>query len=181
MSDIHARQHRLTGKMRIDTWQNPAFEFDDITAAGAYSAYPRTSCVEANQVLNIAGGPYNIENFRAKTTVVFQNMVPTSQYRAVGHPMGIVICDSLLDKAAVVAGIDRMEIRRRNLISDDAYPASSPAGIPLHDLSHQACLEKLAKVINIDALTADQAAAREQESIVASATRPSSRALTRAR
>ena len=163
VSDIHARQHRLTGKMGIDSeGRIVAFEFDDITAAGAYSAYPRTSCVEANQVLNIAGGPYNIENFRARTTVVFQNMVPTSQYRAVGHPMGIVICDSLLDKAAVAAGIDRMEIRRRNLISDEAYPAASPAGIPLHDLSHQACLEKLARVIDVDALKADQTAARER-------------------
>ena len=163
VSDIHARQHRLVGRMGIDAeGRIVAFEFDDITAAGAYSAYPRTSCVEANQVLNIAGGPYNIENFRAKTTVVFQNMVPTSQYRAVGHPMGIVICDSLLDKAAVAAGLDRMEIRRRNLISDDAYPAASPAGIPLHDLSHQACLEKLAKVIDIEALKTDQTAARKK-------------------
>tara|TARA_Y100001970_G_C14258995_1_gene877935 strand:- start:9351 stop:11654 length:2304 start_codon:yes stop_codon:yes gene_type:complete len=163
VSDIHARQHRLSGRMGVDIHGKiVAFEFDDITAAGAYSAYPRTSCVEANQVLNIAGGPYNIENFRAKTTVVFQNMVPTSQYRAVGHPMGIVICDSLLDKAAAAVGMDRMEIRRRNLISDDAYPAASPAGIPLHDLSHQACLEKLAEVINVEALKEDQTAARER-------------------
>lgn len=163
VSDIHARHHRLTGRMGIDeAGKIVAFEFDDLTAAGAYSAYPRTSCVEANQVLNIAGGPYVIDNFRAKTTVVFQNKTPTSQYRAVGHPMGIVICDSLLEKAAVAAGIDRMEIRRRNLVSDDAYPVSTPAGIPLHDLSHQACLEKLARVIDIDALKADQAAARDR-------------------
>jgi aerobic carbon-monoxide dehydrogenase large subunit len=163
VSDIHARHHRLTGRMGIDeAGRIVAFEFDDLTAAGAYSAYPRTSCVEANQVLNIAGGPYVIDNFRAKTTVVFQNKVPTSQYRAVGHPMGIVICDSLLEKAAVAAGIDRLEIRRRNLVSDDAYPVSTPAGIPLHDLSHQACLEKLARVIDIDALKADQAAARDR-------------------
>jgi aerobic carbon-monoxide dehydrogenase large subunit len=163
VSDIHARHHRLTGRMGIDeAGKIVAFEFDDLTAAGAYSAYPRTSCVEANQVLNIAGGPYVIDNFRAKTTVVFQNKVPTSQYRAVGHPMGIVICDSLLEKAAVAAGIDRLEIRRRNLVADDAYPVSTPAGIPLHDLSHQACLEKLARVIDIDALKADQAAARDR-------------------
>jgi carbon-monoxide dehydrogenase large subunit len=162
VSDIHARHHRLTGRMGVDgNGQIVAFEFDDITAAGAYSAYPRTSCVEANQVLNIAGGPYVIENFHAKTTVVFQNMVPTSQYRAVGHPMGIVICDSLLDKAANAVGIDRMEIRRRNMVSDDAYPVSTPAGIPLHDLSHQACINKLADVIDIDGLLDDQATARD--------------------
>ena len=163
VSDIHARHHRLTGRMGIDAdGKIVAFEFDDITAAGAYSAYPRTSIVEANQVLNIAGGPYAIENFHAKTTVVFQNKVPTSQYRAVGHPMGIVICDSLLEKAANAAGIDRLDIRRRNLVPDDAYPVTTPAGIPLQDLSHQACLEKLAETMGLDVLKADQEAARER-------------------
>ena len=106
-------------------WQNPCFRIRrHHRSRRLFSFIPGPAASEANQVLNIAGGPYDIENFRAKTTVVFQNMVPTSQYRAVGHPMGIVICDSLLDKAAVAAGIDRMEIRRRNLISDDAYPAA---------------------------------------------------------
>jgi len=162
VSDVHARHHRLTGRLGIDeTGKILGFEFDDLTAAGAYSAYPRTSCVEANQVLNIAGGPYTIDNYRAKTTVVFQNKVPTSQYRAVGHPMGIVICDSLLEKAASAAGIGRLDIRKRNIIADEAYPASTPAGIPLHDLSHQACLEKLENVMALNVIKADQVAARE--------------------
>ena len=157
VSDVHARHHRLVGKMGFDKeGRILAFEFDDLTAAGAYSAYPRTSCVEANQVLNIAGGPYKIDNFRATTTVVFQNKVPTSQYRAVGHPMGIVICDSLIEKGAIAAGIDRLEIRRLNFLKDDSYPATTPAGIPLQDLSHQACLEKLVQTIQFDNLKSDK-------------------------
>jgi carbon-monoxide dehydrogenase large subunit len=137
-----------------------AFEVDDLVGAGPYSAYPRTSIVEGNQVLNIAGGPYRIKNFRGSTTVVFQNLVPISQYRAVGHPMGIVACDSLLEKAANAAGIDRLDIRRRNFVADNAYPANTPAGIPLHDLSHEACLEKLIGIIDSAALERDQAEAR---------------------
>ena len=163
VSDIHARHHRVTAKMGVDAdGRITAFEIDDLVGGGPFSAYPRTSIVEGNQVLNIAGGPYRVGGFRGRTTVVFQNMVPISQYRAVGHPMGIVACDSLLEKAAVEIGIDRLEIRRRNFIPDDAYPANSPGGVPLHDLSHQACLEKLEKTIDLAALKRDQASAREQ-------------------
>ena len=163
MSDIHARHHRVKAKMGLDAeGRITAFEIDDLVGAGPFSAYPRTSIVEGNQVLNIAGGPYRVGGFRGKTTVVFQNMVPISQYRAVGHPMGIVACDSLLEKAAVKMGIDRLEIRRRNFIPDDSYPANSPGGVPLHDLSHQACLKKLEETIDLDVLKRDQAEAKER-------------------
>ena len=161
VSDIHARHHRVWAKMGIDAdGRILAFEVDDLVGAGPYSAYPRTSIVEGNQVLNITGGPYRIKNFRGSTTVVFQNLVPISQYRAVGHPMGIVACDSLLEKAANAAGIGRLDIRRRNFVADSAYPANTPAGIPLHDLSHEACLEKLTDIIDSAALERDQAEAR---------------------
>ena len=161
VSDIHARHHRVRAKMGIDAdGRILAFEVDDLVGAGPYSAYPRTSIVEGNQVLNITGGPYRIKNFRGSTTVVFQNLVPISQYRAVGHPMGIVACDSLLEKAANAASIGRLDIRRRNFVADSAYPANTPAGIPLHDLSHEACLEKLTDIIDSAALERDQAEAR---------------------
>ncbi|MFT5485863.1 MAG: carbon-monoxide dehydrogenase large subunit, partial [Alphaproteobacteria bacterium] len=163
VGDIHARHHRLQTKMGLDAdGRILAFEIDDLVGGGPFSAYPRTSIVEGNQVLNIAGGPYRVSGFRGKTTVVFQNKTPISQYRAVGHPMGIVACDSLLEKAADVIGIDRLEIRRRNFIPDDAYPANSPGGVPLHDLSHQACLDKLEQTIDLDALKRDQTEAKER-------------------
>ena len=163
VSDIHARHHRVRARMGLDgDGRILAFEIDGLVGAGPYSAYPRTSIVEGNQVLNIAGGPYHVGGFRGKTTVVFQNMVPVSQYRAVGHPMGIVACDSLLEKAAETLGIDRLEIRRRNFVPDDGYPVNSPGGVPLHDLSHQACLEKLEQIADVDALARDQAGERER-------------------
>ena len=161
MSDIHARHHRVRARMGVDAdGRIQSFEIDDLVGGGPYSAFPRTSIVEGNQVINITGGPYRIPHFRGKTTVVFQNMVPISQYRAVGHPMGIVACDSLLEKAADAIGVDRLEIRRRNFVSDDSYPVNTPAGVALHDLSHQACLKKLAEIVDLDALIADRDSAR---------------------
>jgi carbon-monoxide dehydrogenase large subunit len=161
VSDIHARHHRVRARMGFDAdGRILAFEIDDLVGGGPFSAYPRTSIVEGNQVLNIAGGPYRVGAFRGRTTVVFQNKVPVSQYRAVGHPMGIVACDSLLEQGAAALGIDPLEMRRRNFVPDDGYPVLSPGGVPLDDLSHQACLDKLVETIGLNALEADREAAR---------------------
>ncbi len=161
VSDIHARHHRVRARMGFDgDGRILAFELDDLVGGGPFSAYPRTSIVEGNQVLNIAGGPYRVGAFRGRTTVVFQNKVPVSQYRAVGHPMGIVACDSLLEKGAAALGIDRLEMRRRNFVPDDSYPVASPGGVPLDDLSHQACLDALEKEIGLAELEVDRQVAR---------------------
>ena len=48
-----------------------AFDIDVLSGAGAYSQYPRTSVFEANQILNITGGPYRHKHYRARATVVY--------------------------------------------------------------------------------------------------------------
>ena len=77
-----------------------AFDIDVLSGAGAYSQYPRTSVFEATQVLNITGGPYRHKHYRARATVVYLNKPPTSQYRAVGHPIGNAVGEHLVDRAA---------------------------------------------------------------------------------
>ena len=74
------------------------------------------------------------------------------QYRAVGHPIAVAITEALVDKAASECNIDRFEFRKNNLIPDNAYPTKTPSGVPLEDLSHHACIEKLKKLMNIDEL-----------------------------
>ena len=113
-------------------------------------------------VLNITGGPYKIENYRAKATVVYLNKVPTSQYRAVGHPIGISVGEHMIDRAAEATGLDPVEIRRRNVMPDDGYPAVAASGVPVKDLSHEACLDKLVAMMDYDGLLREQAALRGQ-------------------
>lgn len=163
MSDIHARDHVVKGRMAVnDKGKILALDFDDVTGIGPYSMYPRTSAIEANQVLNLTGAPYTLENYRATSQVVFQNKNMMCQYRAVGHPIAMAICDCLLEEAAAAIEIDPVEIRRRNLMADDSYPRSSAAGMKLDDLSHQAALEKLVEMMGYDGLRAENAALREQ-------------------
>lgn len=163
VSDIHARDHLVRARMAVSKdGKITALDVDDLVAAGAYSAYPRTSAIEANQVLNISGGPYRIDNYHGRTRVVFQNKTPISQYRGVGHPVAILCGEALMDSAADALAMDPVELRRRNFMPDDGYPANAPSGIALNDLSHQACLEKLTGLMGYDQLRTDQAACRER-------------------
>jgi aerobic carbon-monoxide dehydrogenase large subunit len=162
-TDIHARDHRCKGRIGVNRDGTiTAFEIDDLTGIGPYSMYPRTSAIEANQVVNLVGGPYTTKNYRARTRVVFQNKNVMCQYRAVGHPIACSVTEGLVDLAAMKIGMDPAEIRRRNLIADDAYPCVSASGLRFELLSHHQSLNKLLKMMDYDALRAEQASLRKQ-------------------
>ncbi|HMM88386.1 xanthine dehydrogenase family protein molybdopterin-binding subunit [Bradyrhizobium sp.] len=163
-TDIHARDHRCKGKIGVKRDGTiTAFEIDDLTGIGPYSMYPRTSAIEANQVVNLVGGPYVTKNYRARARVVFQNKNVMCQYRAVGHPIACSVTEGLVDLAAARIGMDPVEIRRRNLIADDAYPCASPSGLRFEQLSHHAALAKLVKMMDYDGLRAEQADLRKKK------------------
>ena len=162
-SDIHAREHRV--KVRLACTKDGeilAFDLDDLTGIGPYSVYPRTSGIEGNQVVNLTGGPYKHQQYRAKLHVVFTNKNVTCQYRAVGHPIAVALTEGIVDLAAARLGIDPAEFRRRNLIPDDAYPYTFPSGIKFEQLSHHQALDKLLGLMDYRALRAEQAALRKR-------------------
>jgi carbon-monoxide dehydrogenase large subunit len=161
VSDIHARDHRVRARMAADAEGNIlAMDVEDVTGIGAFSAYPRTSVVEGNQVYRLMGAPYTFKNYRADLQVVFQNKVQMSQYRAVGHPVACTVTERLVDMIAGKTARDVFEIRSRNMIPDDGYPCTSPTGYQFEALSHHACLAKLRDMMNYDHLRAEQAELR---------------------
>jgi carbon-monoxide dehydrogenase large subunit len=158
LSDIHAREHRVKIKMGVSKEGDIlAFDLDDLTAIGPYSVYPRTSGIEGNQVVNLTGGPYKHQKYRAKMNVVFTNKNVTCQYRAVGHPIAVALTEGIVDLAAAKLGMDPAEFRRRNLIPDDAYPYTTfPSGIKFEKLSHHQTLDKLLGLMNYKKLREEQ-------------------------
>jgi CO/xanthine dehydrogenase Mo-binding subunit len=163
VTDIHARDHRIKAKIGVskDGTIN-AFEIDDLTGIGPYSVYPRTSGIEANQIVNLVGGPYKCPNYRAQARVVFQNKNVMCQYRAVGHPIAVAVTEGLVELAAAKIGMDPLELRRRNLIPDDAYPTQSAAGLKFELLSHHEALAHLDSMMNYAGLRAEQKKLRDK-------------------
>jgi carbon-monoxide dehydrogenase large subunit len=162
-SDIHARHHRVRGRIAAaKDGEILAFEINDLTGIGPYSMFPRTSAIEGNQVVNLVGGPYKHKAYRAHLDVVFQNKTPTCQYRGVGHPIACAVTESLVDLAAQKLSIDPLDIRKKNVIPDNAYPATGASGIKLEVLSHEKCITKVEQMMNYGALRAEQSVLRKQ-------------------
>jgi carbon-monoxide dehydrogenase large subunit len=163
LSDIHAREHTATIRLACTKAGDIlGFDLDDLTGIGPYSVYPRTSGIEGNQVVNLTGGPYKHQQYRARLNVVFTNKNNTCQYRAVGHPIAVALTEGIVDEAARKIGMDPAEFRRRNLIADDAYPYTFPSGLKFEKLSHHQCLDKLLAVMDYKGLRAEQEKLRQQ-------------------
>ncbi len=162
LTDIHAREHEATVRLACkNNGEILAFDLDDLTAIGPYSVYPRTSGIEGNQVVNLTGGPYRHQQYRAKLDVVFTNKNLTCQYRAVGHPIAVALTEGIVDEAARVLGIDPATMRRINLIADDQYPYTFPSGIKFEKLSHHQSLDRLLALMDYQALRTEQASLRK--------------------
>ena len=137
-----------------------AVEIDDLTGIGPYSVYPRTSGIEANQVVNLTGAPYRHQQLprpRPRRAAEQERDVPVPGGRPSDRDRG----DRGAGRRRRPQARDRpAEMRRRNLIPDDAYPHTNPWGISFERLSHQAALAKLLEMMDYEALRAEQARLR---------------------
>jgi carbon-monoxide dehydrogenase large subunit len=164
LNDIHARDHRVHASLAVaKDGAILGMRVHDRTGIGSYSAFPRTSAVEGNQVVRLIGAAYKVPAYRATLDVVFQNKTQTSQYRAVGHPIAFAVTERMLDRAAAELGIDVFDIRRRNQIVDDMFPHTTVTGYKLERLSLAECLEKLHAFMDYPAVRAEQQKLRERK------------------
>ncbi len=67
-------------------------------------------------------GPYLVPAYRATGHIRLTNKTPCGTYRAPGRYESTFVRERLLDAIAAKVGIDRVEIRRRNLITKSAMP-----------------------------------------------------------
>jgi carbon-monoxide dehydrogenase large subunit len=86
-------------------------------------AYARThGIIVAELTLAMLPGPYRVPAYAGRARVVLTNKTPCGTYRAPGRFEGTTVREQLLDIAADQLGIDRIELRRRNLLRPDELP-----------------------------------------------------------
>lgn len=71
---------------------------------------------------------YDIANLEISTRAVAHNLAPTGIYRGAGRPEANCLIERLIDKAAVVTGLEPLEIRRRNLVALTDFPHRTGTG-----------------------------------------------------
>ena len=71
---------------------------------------------------------YGFKAIYANVLGVFTNTVPVDAYRGAGRPEANYLVERLVDAAAREMGIDRVELRRRNMVPPSAMPHATPVG-----------------------------------------------------
>ena len=77
----------------------------------------------------VTTGLYDIPCADVATKGVWTNTTPVTAYRGAGRPEATFVLERLIDLAASEMGIDRLDLRRRNLIAEDALPYTNPLGV----------------------------------------------------
>jgi aerobic carbon-monoxide dehydrogenase large subunit len=122
LSDYHARAVSMVAELALDAdGRFLAIRHDWICDIGAYpsAAGPFTNTFNAALM---ATGAYRIPAVYGRTRLAVTNSVPITAYRGAGRPDMAYAVERLVDEAAAQTGIDRIALRRRNLIPRDRFP-----------------------------------------------------------
>jgi len=104
---------------------------------GAY-LWPSTH-IPPHTAAMLMGGGYDVPAVAVEVTGVRTNKVPTGPYRGAGRPEGNYFVERTVDDAARALGIDRADLRRRNLVRSFPYP--SALGLTYDSGDYERCLE----------------------------------------
>ena len=124
-TDTHARDQVVYGELALDgDGKILGLRAKAYQSLGAYWWAAVTAPLYFS--LMMISSVYAVPTIDVSTSAVFTNTAPTSVYRGAGRPEAIYFIERLIEHAAQVTGIDRVELRRRNLIKPDALPYHTP-------------------------------------------------------
>jgi carbon-monoxide dehydrogenase large subunit len=104
------------------------------------------------RMLGMACGSYQIQDCRIEIVSVFTNTCPTGPYRGAGRPESVLNIERLLDKAAAVLGMDRLEIRRKNFIQPHQFPYTTGTGVEYDSGDYEKPLAEALKLSDYEGL-----------------------------
>jgi len=132
LSDTQGRDHRTRAALALD--DEGVFLALRVSTQADLGAYVSTfgAAIAGPIYSALLAGLYRTPAIHVEVTGVFSNSVPTDAYRGAGRPEACYVLERLADKAARELGLDRAEIRRRNLIPKEAMPYETPIG-PTYD------------------------------------------------
>ena len=120
--------------------------------AGAYSVYPTSSALEAAQVTSLLPGPYDFSVYRCRSAAVATNKCPILPYRGVARTGVCLAIESIMDAIAWEAGLEPVEVRRRNLVQPEQMPFVNIMNKPFDGGDYPECLRRAAEAIDIPAV-----------------------------
>lgn len=135
LSDYAGRDADATARLGLDRdGRLLALSVDLVHNIGAYTG----SYVPLSNAARIMSSAYDLPRVAVRVRGALTHTVPTGPYRGAGRPEAMYVLERLLDHAAEAIGVDRAELRRRNLISSDQIPYRSATGLTYDSGAFQA-------------------------------------------
>ena len=159
LTDAQSRDHLLHGALAIDS--QGRFTAMRALVEWRHGAYisPRGFTTMTDYLIPTMGGSYRIPAGCIEMRGYPSNTTPQAAYRGIGRVESNYLAESLVDAAAAATGIDRIEIRRRNLVSPHEMPWTALGGFVYHGGDFRANLDRA-----VDAIDMADFAARRAES-----------------
>jgi carbon-monoxide dehydrogenase large subunit len=128
VSDNQARDTVTEAALALDkNGKFLALHVRHIAGMGAYMT-SHGAHIQTNNFARCFPAMYDIRKVAVEVSCVFTNTVPTGPYRGAGRPEANYLMERVVEEAARVSGIDRVRLRRRNLIKPAAMPYKTPVG-----------------------------------------------------
>jgi len=99
-----------------------------------------------NKGVEIMSSIYHVPLVHFRARAALTNTLPTRPYRSSGRPEVMFVMERLIDLAAIETGIDRIELRRRNLVPVEMMPYTNPFGMVYDSGEYHDCMEKVLRL-----------------------------------
>ncbi|GAA4775304.1 xanthine dehydrogenase family protein molybdopterin-binding subunit [Actinomycetospora chlora] len=117
-----AREQRYRTRAAFDAdGRITALDVDVVCDMGAYSCYPFTAGIEPLMASAELPSVYRVPAYRVRGRALTSNKAPTAPYRGVSRPQYVVAIERVMERAARELGLDPVEIRRRNVVTEFPY------------------------------------------------------------
>jgi carbon-monoxide dehydrogenase large subunit len=132
---------------------------------GDAGAYPMIGALIPSATLRMLPGPYGIASVEASAVAAATNTTPMGAYRGAGRPEACALLERIIDVAAVELGIDPVELRRRNLLSAEAFPFTTATGMVYDVGEYRQTLDAAVALIGYEQVRAAQAERRSRGAV----------------
>ena len=150
----HGRGQRA--RLRLGCREDGRFLALEVDLLADIGAYPHTGAFLPRLTAMMMSGPYAIPAGHVRVRSVVTNKTPTASYRGAGRPEAAFALERLVDLAAERLGIDPIELRRQNLVAEDAFPYRSPTGVRYDSGRYASALDTALGALDLPALRAEQ-------------------------
>jgi carbon-monoxide dehydrogenase large subunit len=152
LSDAHGRDHVSHAELALTSdGKLRGLRVRTLANMGAYLS-TFAPAIPTYLHATLLSGPYVIPAIYAEVKAIFTNTVPVDAVRGAGRPEATYLLERLIDKAARELGIDRVEIRRKNLIQPDQFPYQTPVALQYDIGDYPATLDMALQAIDYEKL-----------------------------